>query len=310
MKGKKYIIYCIIFICILGIGTAGICTYNDYSQKKQEEREARNEALKESLAELNKRLEKIDYTKINDKKAEETTGSKKSAGKSAVKNSEKATEKTTTKSNLKTAKKFDNSSEKSNSESSNKKTKSRDQLQKEYDELNENPPELLFVCKSCGGVDYNTCSVCYSGKTINPDFSDELKEWSDKKEEILIQLGWDKDNAEQQCLDEEIAVKEKYNLSDDENNGSPSGGNNIGNSYNYGYDTYGGSLYYSYGSGNINNTTKQKPKEMCTRCYGSGKCHTCNGKGWYRSSLTNDNIACPNCNKTGICAGCNGLGER
>lgn len=307
MKGKKYIIYCIIFICILGIGTAGICAYNDYSQKKQEEREARDEAFKESLAQLNKRLEKIDYTKINDKKTEKTSYSKKSAGKSA---SEKETEKTTIKSNLKTAKKSDKSSEKSKSESSNKKTKSREQLQKEYDELNENPPELLLVCKSCGGVDYNTCSVCYSGKIINPDFSDELEEWSDKKEEILIQLGWDKDYAEQQCLDEEIAVKEKYNLSDDKNNDSPADGNNTGNNYNYGYDTYGSSTYYSYVGGNINNTTKQKSKEMCTRCYGSGKCHTCNGKGWYRSHLTSAELDCPNCNKTGICAGCNGLGER
>lgn len=313
MKGKKCIIYFIIFICIIGSGAAGVCAYNNYSQEKKEEREAKNKAFKESLTVLNKRLERIDYTRVNEKEIEKTTNSKKTVMEFISKSSEKITEKTTSKSNSKTAKKSDMSLKKSMPERGNKKIKSSEQLQKEYDELNENPPKLLIACKSCGGVDYNTCSVCYSGKIINSDFSDELKEWSDKKEAILIQLGWNKDDAEQQCLDEEIAVKEKYDLSDYENKDSLAGNNDNGNNYNYGYDTYGNdNLYYGYryGESNIDNTPKQKAKEMCTRCYGSGKCRTCNGKGRYTNYLTGNKLDCPNCNKTGICSGCNGIGKR
>lgn len=46
----------------------------------------------------------------------------------------------------------------------------------------------------------------------------------------------------------------------------------------------------------------------CDRCHHSGKCQTCNGKGWYQG--TYGPIDCPNCDgyKTGRCSKCHGSG--
>lgn len=47
----------------------------------------------------------------------------------------------------------------------------------------------------------------------------------------------------------------------------------------------------------------------CDRCHRSGKCQTCNGKGWYQA-LYGQATDCPNCDgyKTGRCSKCHGAG--
>lgn len=55
----------------------------------------------------------------------------------------------------------------------------------------------------------------------------------------------------------------------------------------------------------------QREAKDCQRCWGSGKCQTCNGRGYYTAlgvgSGTHD---CPNCNKTGRCSSCGGSGKQ
>ncbi len=48
--------------------------------------------------------------------------------------------------------------------------------------------------------------------------------------------------------------------------------------------------------------------KTCYMCHGSGKCNTCNGKGWYYSPFGTGKIACPNCTD-GKCRTCNGSGK-
>lgn len=57
------------------------------------------------------------------------------------------------------------------------------------------------------------------------------------------------------------------------------------------------------------NTTSSR---TCGVCYGSGKCRTCNGKGYYTAiGIGSGTHACPNCrNHNGLCSSCNGTGRR
>ncbi|MBQ6063395.1 MAG: hypothetical protein IJK87_07155 [Prevotella sp.] len=50
----------------------------------------------------------------------------------------------------------------------------------------------------------------------------------------------------------------------------------------------------------------------CGLCHGSGKCNTCNGKGWYYGELSmTTKLTCPNCpNHNGRCSSCNGTGRQ
>lgn len=51
----------------------------------------------------------------------------------------------------------------------------------------------------------------------------------------------------------------------------------------------------------------------CRLCLGSGKCQTCNGKGYYYNPLDlTKTVSCPNCasNHNGRCASCNGSGKK
>ena len=58
-------------------------------------------------------------------------------------------------------------------------------------------------------------------------------------------------------------------------------------------------------------TSKQKyvtKEESCHICYGSGKCSTCNGKGYVISAYTQKYVDCVNCTN-GKCNKCNGSGK-
>lgn len=48
----------------------------------------------------------------------------------------------------------------------------------------------------------------------------------------------------------------------------------------------------------------------CPSCLGSGKCSTCNGKGWYDNPFGSGHLDCPNCahGKPGVCGKCLGKG--
>lgn len=49
----------------------------------------------------------------------------------------------------------------------------------------------------------------------------------------------------------------------------------------------------------------------CGVCAGSGKCNTCNGKGYYTAiGIGSGKHSCPNCGQTGRCRSCNGTGRR
>lgn len=77
------------------------------------------------------------------------------------------------------------------------------------------------------------------------------------------------------------------------------------------------------GGSTTNNPTYEKPEREkkqwrtitkqldCNHCGHSGKCSTCNGKGWYYTTGVGTNAAdCPNCDgfKTGRCRYCHGAG--
>lgn len=46
----------------------------------------------------------------------------------------------------------------------------------------------------------------------------------------------------------------------------------------------------------------------CPRCSGTGICRICKGRGYIKSSYTNDKRKCPDCNGTGVCRKCKGTG--
>ena len=66
--------------------------------------------------------------------------------------------------------------------------------------------------------------------------------------------------------------------------------------------------------------TEPKPKRKtwrnvtrvvdCPMCHHTGKCQTCNGKGWYYNPVGPGTLNCPNCMgyKTGKCSKCQGTG--
>lgn len=54
-------------------------------------------------------------------------------------------------------------------------------------------------------------------------------------------------------------------------------------------------------------------EKMCRRCVGTGKCKTCEGRGYYYNPLDlSKTVLCPNCqrNHNGICASCGGTGKK
>ena len=57
------------------------------------------------------------------------------------------------------------------------------------------------------------------------------------------------------------------------------------------------------------NSRRTNSSTACGVCYGSGKCRTCSGKGYY-FDLNTGRHACPSChNHNGICSSCNGTGR-
>lgn len=55
----------------------------------------------------------------------------------------------------------------------------------------------------------------------------------------------------------------------------------------------------------------QREAKDCQRCWGSGKCQTCNGRGYYTElGVGSGTLDCPNCNKTGRCSSCGGSGKQ
>ena len=85
-----------------------------------------------------------------------------------------------------------------------------------------------------------------------------------------------------------------------------SGGDNSGSS---------SSSYSSRRSDSSSSTSSSSSSSgrQCRLCLGSGKCKTCNGKGWYYDNafgLDRDYV-CPNChNHDGRCSSCGGTGRR
>lgn len=92
-------------------------------------------------------------------------------------------------------------------------------------------------------------------------------------------------------------------------------------STNYNSNTSNNSNSTSNSSTNTSNssTEKQQSKRWhvetewvdCFSCHGSGRCRTCDGKGWHWGSLGLDKLLCPNCtNHDGVCIHCGGKGKR
>ena len=60
-------------------------------------------------------------------------------------------------------------------------------------------------------------------------------------------------------------------------------------------------------------TSSSSSGSMCRLCAGTGKCKTCNGKGYYYNPLDiSKTVACPNCqrNHNGVCSSCGGSGKK
>lgn len=86
--------------------------------------------------------------------------------------------------------------------------------------------------------------------------------------------------------------------------------------YNNGYNSgYNNTYNNSYQQPQQQQTPAyQKPAQSkdCTICHGSGKCNTCNGKGYYTGlGINSGTHLCPNCpNHSGRCQWCNGTGKQ
>ncbi len=64
-------------------------------------------------------------------------------------------------------------------------------------------------------------------------------------------------------------------------------------------------------SSNSSSTSNSNGRD-CRRCMGTGKCQTCNGRGYYDEiGIGSGRHACPNCasSHNGKCASCNGTGK-
>lgn len=73
-----------------------------------------------------------------------------------------------------------------------------------------------------------------------------------------------------------------------------------------------GSSTSSSGSSSSSSGTSRTSSKDCHRCLGTGKCQTCNGRGYYDTiGVGSGRHACPNCasNHNGKCASCNGTGK-
>lgn len=87
--------------------------------------------------------------------------------------------------------------------------------------------------------------------------------------------------------------------------------NNTNYNYNSTYNTNSSSSSNSSSSG-YHTYESSYVEVSCHLCGGSGKCSTCNGKGWYDSPFGTGAIACPNCyggNQSGKCGKCKGSGK-
>ena len=82
-----------------------------------------------------------------------------------------------------------------------------------------------------------------------------------------------------------------------------------------GGEYYGGSEDYNGTSGGNKSGTSGNPvqphqiTESCPICHGSGKCNTCNGRGWIYAIGSSDHLDCPNCKPDGHCSHCGGSGK-
>lgn len=66
-------------------------------------------------------------------------------------------------------------------------------------------------------------------------------------------------------------------------------------------------------SSSSSSTSSSSSSSMCNRCAGTGRCKTCEGKGYYYNPLDmSKTVLCPNCqsNHNGKCALCGGTGRR
>jgi hypothetical protein len=76
--------------------------------------------------------------------------------------------------------------------------------------------------------------------------------------------------------------------------------------------TSGSSSSSSYSSSRSSSSSSSSSSRDCRRCMGTGKCQTCNGRGYYDEiGIGSGRHACPNCasNHNGKCASCNGSGK-
>ena len=78
--------------------------------------------------------------------------------------------------------------------------------------------------------------------------------------------------------------------------------NNNSNSNNYKSSTQ------TKSSGNVNQETTRYVDKTCHGCHNSGKCNTCNGKGWIERLGVKGTMDCPNCTN-GRCSICGGSGK-
>jgi len=74
------------------------------------------------------------------------------------------------------------------------------------------------------------------------------------------------------------------------------------------------SISGSVGSGGsgTSSSSRTTSSKMCRLCAGSGKCNTCNGKGYYYNEFDlSKKVLCPNCpNRSGKCSSCRGTGKQ
>lgn len=65
-------------------------------------------------------------------------------------------------------------------------------------------------------------------------------------------------------------------------------------------------------SSSYSGSSSSSSSRDCRRCMGTGKCQTCNGRGYYdKIGIGSGRHLCPNCasNHNGKCASCNGTGK-
>lgn len=65
-------------------------------------------------------------------------------------------------------------------------------------------------------------------------------------------------------------------------------------------------------SSNYSSNSNNSSGRMCQLCAGTGRCKTCEGKGYYYNPLNlSQTVLCPNChNHNGKCSSCGGTGKK